>query len=173
MKRYVVVFLLPIIFLLGCNKEISQTSPCFYYPTAKVQYHKNDNVILPYPISDDYAELEIYELLQHYLNGPDTGHYINPFPDNTKLIALSIADTNGIITLSSEFGQLEHFDRILAATALLQTLNSISGAETVTIITDGVAETFILSLSDIVTSFDSQITEADNIYEQVPEKEPI
>lgn len=132
--------LLAMLNMVGCNRTDPVEEPVmFYYPRAEFGVGETDSVISP-EIREG-SGLTVEMLLENYLEGPLEAELINPFPEGTKLISISLDSDTLHITLSDSVASLTGVDLTLACASLAKTCLAMTDAASVEIL----AETELLN----------------------------
>lgn len=122
-----------IISMLGCAAEVPLSPVTFYYPRLEVAYHETDPVILGESRESAGYDGDIASTLSAYLDGPQSGLLLNPFPKDTRLVSAVLEERTLSVCLTDEVAQLKGLDLNLACISLAKTAMSLCDASRVRI----------------------------------------
>ena len=126
------LFLLCICILLaGCNMQTASVTN-FYYLTQS-DYESPQGNIDHEQHKGKPDPLAYKELLNNYLSGPNSKELINPFPNETHLVSITVEQQTATVVLSDHIAQLTGVDLTLACTCLTLTVRDLTGCANVQI----------------------------------------
>lgn len=172
MKKLTAILLL--IFLavsmVGCTQEKELTDPVrFHYLQApqtdgELPHGTADSVIAPEVREGAEYRHDLELMLDIYLHGPLDKDYLSPYPVGTTLRQFAVEDSGATVVLSNHFASLSGLDLTLACGCLAMTVMDLTGAESVTIRTEGTlsADTDSITMTrDDLVLFDTATPETD------------
>lgn len=143
MKRLFAIILLFLMLpcLCACAQEKILFPVTFHYlraplPNGEISHGAPDSVIVPEIREGDGHQEDFTFLLDIYLLGPLESTCRSPFPVGTRLEEFTLENGAASIVLSDDFGELTGIDLTLACGCLTMTVMDLTGAETVTILTE-------------------------------------
>ncbi len=162
MKRLVGICLIAcfLLCLCSCAEGSFETPVRFYYPRAEYRYDGADGVI-HYETREGSALPQLSDLLTAYLAGPDDPLLVSPFPEDVRLVNLTLDGSDLYLVLSDEFAQLTRHALSVACACITRTCLERSDVQTVHIC----AETLTLdgSSSVIMTAQDMLLLDKSSI----------
>lgn len=149
MKRILCILICIMLLMSGCaHKDMAN----FYYQRNGFIYDAPDGVIVAEKRDITNHTTHLAFLVSLYLLGPQNIEYHSPFPASTKLQSIERKNNTLIITLNDTFEGLPESQFSLACTCLTMTLQEVSSANQVTIVSGSRS----LTLSqELITLYDS------------------
>lgn len=150
MKRGICILLaLALLSLTGCANDTGrfQEPVSFYYVREEFTYGTADGVIAGEIREAAGLSGDRRQLLNRYLEGPDSAELISPFPAGVRVVELKAEESRLTVVVSDAFAQLTGLDLTVACACLTKTAIGITGCTVVTI----QAETAMLDGSKSVT----------------------
>ena len=140
MKRCTAIIVLLILLLCSlpaCQREQEMERPVnFYYRTAELHY-QTDSTVIDAEQRECIRFENTRQILEHYLQGPQSAALRSPFPAGLRLISMENDPKLFIIYLSQEFASLTDLDLMIACGCIAHTCMDLTGAECVSIRVDG------------------------------------
>lgn len=136
MKRFMCTLLASILIamLCACNSAQQIEVPVnYYYRTRQVQYNSDTGVISAEIREAKGSKENYHHLIEQYLNGPKSNHYISPFPAGTTLEELNVDNNRVQIVLSPHMALLSGSELMIACICLARTLLEMTGVKYVQI----------------------------------------
>ena len=167
MKRLICLLLLCSLCLglaaCGQTQEKFQVPVNFYYPRVDATFGSSDSLIAATTAEGMGYSKDPVGLLNIYLQGPKDGRYRTPFPENTLIVSMELA--NGIVRLSmsENFDALTGMDLTIACACLTLTALDLTDANSVRISVAGTTlngESYIRMDRSCLTLLDTIDTEA-------------
>lgn len=156
MKR-LIPLLLSLVLLLslaGCADTEENTHTFYYLRTRETLNHgAEDALIAPVEREISVEDPQLSYLLQLYLDGPSRENYYSPIPKGTYLLSTLWEGDTLIIVLSREFATLDNVHLTLAGACLTATCHSLTGAESIRVLSN--EQTYDFALSDFTVLDDS------------------
>ena len=131
MKRLLVLLLI-IPCLIGCSSTKIQKPASFYYPPVDYIYAQNGS-FLDFEVRETVDCLNVGNMLELYMKGPENHRFINPFPSNCKILSLQHYGSKVELVISNEFAALNGISLPIACASLAKTCMELTGAEIITI----------------------------------------
>lgn len=145
MKRIAAFLLLLCVTLTMCacaQQEEFKDPVTFYYLRApqlngELAHGSTDSVIAPEVREGAEYRKDMNLMLDIYLHGSLDNAYLSPYPVGTTLRQITVEGTEATVVLSHHFASLSGMDLTLACACLSMTVMDLTGAESVTIRTEG------------------------------------
>lgn len=140
MKRFVSIWL-AVCFLLclcSCAEGGFQAPLRFYYPRAAYRYD-GDNGVIHYEVQEGSSLPSLSDRLSTYLAGPVDPMLVSPFPEDVRLVNLTLDGSDLYLVLSDEFAQLTGLSLSIACVCLTRTCLELTDVQTVHICAETLA----------------------------------
>lgn len=153
--------------LCACRREEAPPAPVqpfdFYYRAESIDYAAADGLIRAETRDLGEAPLSAQELVELYLQGPDSDGLASPFPRGVTLRGLGTSGTVLTLRLSEEYGALQGVDASIADACIVKTMLGLPDLRRVRItVEDGegnVLRSALYDADDILLSDDSAGTD--------------
>ena len=139
MKKFLCILLtiLLLIPLIGCQRHNDSNAFTFYYPRSDFGYdtleEKFYDEIIAKEIREDISPSTTYEIISIHLKGPIIQDFANPYPENLSLETVVAEGETLYITVSDHLSYLTGIDLIVACACLGKTGMELTSTTTVQI----------------------------------------
>lgn len=168
-SRFLLFFWCVLLLLSGCVESarsgFTEPMSCSYLRRTP-EYGVEDGVIASETREASGHSADLRYLFSMYLNGPTDQSLISPFPNNTRLVSISIDDEMLEITLSEEFTKLENAELTLACACITKTALGICDVNSVRVIAeseDHPAVDFLLQKDQLLLFDRENDTQSDSV----------
>ncbi len=160
------LFLITILMVMpvfsGCNKETKNVSVFFKSAGSNSLSEEKRNMDSPYKNASDVAKFAVEELIK----GPMNEAHVAVISKDAQLLKLEVKDNVATVNLSAHYSEKKGVDEILLQHALVKTLCSIDGIDSIVILAEGKPivngdgkEIGRIGLKDFIDPADTQIDE--------------
>ena len=114
--------------LFGCHQESDTPQGTPFYYCKKDPSYQEDSTALTAEYRTDALDQSFNEVMEIYLQGPQSAALYSPFPDDLRLIG--VHQENGVIylTFSRELSQLSGLSLTMACSCITLTALTLTGA---------------------------------------------
>lgn len=127
--------------ICGCQEDDASFYLRFYYPRQNYGYNTQEQRFYQESAMEELREDIPYrssqQVIEAYLKGPLNPELINPFPDGTELVALSVEGKTMSMILSDHFADLTGIHLIIACSCLAKTGMVLTNTTQVRIVCQG------------------------------------
>lgn len=119
----------------GCQKQAEsiKTPVVFYYVRAEFDHGNDNSVICGETRESADFKGNLIELLNGYLQGPQSEDLLTPFPSGTSITNYVVDNTTAILTVTDHLTQISGMDLTVACACLSKTVIELTGIESVKI----------------------------------------
>ena len=134
-KVLLYLLILCLLFLCSCSRSQTNqnTTLCFYYLQNTPTYGTNGSLIGKESRNLPDLNGEITDILQVYLQGPQSDTFAKTFPDGLSLVRMNIYENTAELVLGGSYDSITGLDRTFICACLTLTVCNITGAEQVSI----------------------------------------
>lgn len=157
--------------LCACRQEDAPDAPVqpfdFYYRAETIGFSDADGLIRAETRDLGDAPLSLQALVALYLQGPEDGELVSPFPRELTLLSVSAAGSVLTLRLSKEYAALQGVDASIADACIVRTMLGLSEYRRVCIVSEDdegvVLRSTQLGADDILLSDDRADTETQDL----------